>query len=576
MPYTVPDIKEMFSDAESPAARAERLDALKAALDVSAAKTARGEFRWSPGEDSAEHIEAPLDSLTKAISDPALAKSMDPAVLASLTAAVAGQKAVSADLAKDISLTSPLASGLVPYDLEAPAKLLVPRPTPLRNKIARVKGQGTSRKFKRINGVSNSGTGGVANLSPFITDTSTMSAGSLTLRRGPVIAYAADEKSINYKQAGLSDIVIWSAEFAGLGFDDVRQLSQTSLLFASMLADERAILGGRGTDSGFVGTIAAPTVSALTARNAGTGETGNTANIATLFVYVTALGVWGESAPSTVASTTSMSAATGKVIDVAITDVNGALGYNVYCGTTTGVANCFFVGTTGFGGVATGQGVAPFSIQFTGAGTGGAPTVANGAAAPAADTGTASAASWDGYLGVLTDPTQSGYINRINGKLSTSAPGVELQNAFAQLYQSVKSDPDEVLFNGFDRKQLSESVHGGSSTPPAYRINIGPDQVDGVQLGTMVSQIYNEVTGKGVDVNVHPFMPQGNALVLSHTLPMPDSQVSQTTQYVLPQDYMAINWPVIQHTYDISTYWFGALVHYAPAWSGFIGGIQKA
>ena len=37
----------------------------------------------------------------------------------------------------------------------------------------------------------------------------------------------------------------------------------------------------------------------------------------------------------------------------------------------------------------------------------------------------------------------------------------------------------------------------------------------------------------------------------------------------------AINWPVIQFTYDISSYWFGALVHYAPAWSGAIAGIKK-
>jgi hypothetical protein len=37
---------------------------------------------------------------------------------------------------------------------------------------------------------------------------------------------------------------------------------------------------------------------------------------------------------------------------------------------------------------------------------------------------------------------------------------------------------------------------------------------------------------------------------------------------------MSVEWPVIQFTYDVSTYWFGTLVHYAPAWSGLILGLN--
>lgn len=55
-------------------------------------------------------------------------------------------------LSKEWTLTNPVSTGLVPYDLEAPAKLLTPRPTPLRNSIPRVKGQGGSRRFKVISG----------------------------------------------------------------------------------------------------------------------------------------------------------------------------------------------------------------------------------------------------------------------------------------------------------------------------------------------------------------------------------------------------------------------------------------
>jgi hypothetical protein len=45
-----------------------------------------------------------------------------------------------ADIAKDISLTSPLNSSFAAFDLEAPAKYLVPVPTPLRNKLPRTEG----------------------------------------------------------------------------------------------------------------------------------------------------------------------------------------------------------------------------------------------------------------------------------------------------------------------------------------------------------------------------------------------------------------------------------------------------
>jgi hypothetical protein len=37
---------------------------------------------------------------------------------------------------------------------------------------------------------------------------------------------------------------------------------------------------------------------------------------------------------------------------------------------------------------------------------------------------------------------------------------------------------------------------------------------------------------------------------------------------------MAINWPVIATTYDVSSYWFTALIHAAPMFSGALTGIK--
>jgi hypothetical protein len=62
--------------------------------------------------------------------------------------------------------------------------------------------------------------------------------------------------------------------------------------------------------------------------------------------------------------------------------------------------------------------------------------------------------------------------------------------------------------------------------------------------------------------------------VRSHTLPFPDNNVGETSQIVAVQEYMSVDWPQIQFTYDQSTYWFGTLLHYAPMWNGLITGIQ--
>ena len=97
---------------------------------------------------------------------------------------------------------------------------------------------------------------------------------------------------------------------------------------------------------------------------------------------------------------------------------------------------------------------------------------------------------------------------------------------------------------------------------------------DGITIGSVVTAIANESTGKMVDVIAHRFMPAGVALVHSTQLPFPDSGVSATVEAHNVQDLMVIDWPQIGMSYDASTYAFGTLAFRAPAWSGAITGIQ--
>jgi hypothetical protein len=538
--------------------------------------------------DAANRMEEYTESLGKALSNassvPGVAPALDPVsaieslvanksltgdALAGLNSALASQRTAMQDIQKDISLTSPLSTSFAAFDLEAPAKLLTPRPTPLRNRIPRKKGIGTSHRVKRILGYTGTGTGGVGNTWPGITESTTTAFGSINFERGPKISYAADDLILPYNSYSLSDSVSFDANFSGMGYQDLRQLSSTSTLYATMLMEERMMLMARGTASGYAGALTAPTF-ALASPVAAGSQTALAAN--TYYVNVTAdAGIsgsgFGESILGTEAST---AVASGDVLTVAVsTAVAGALGYNIYVGTATGAANLKYVGTLKGTGTFTVQGTT--SIQRTG---NTAPFSTSGAAASRASADTSAYAT--GYDGIL--PTvlgsNSGFNNAINSTFSTSNPGAEYQAVFAGLYDAVKADPDLVLLNGNDRKQLSDAIKSGSTAN--YRLTIDNPGTGGTTYGSIVTGLQNEVTGKSVDLEVHPWLPQGVSPVLSFTLPIPDTEVSDVWSNFMVQDYMGIQWPVTQFAYEFSTYFRGTFFCTAPAWNGAVSGIVSA
>jgi hypothetical protein len=451
--------------------------------------------------------------------------------------------------------------------LEAPAKLLTPRPTPLRNRIPRKKGIGTSHRVKRILGYTGTGTGGVGNTWPGITESTTTNFGSIAFERGPKISYAADDLVLPYNSYSLSDSVSFDANFSGMGYQDLRQLSSTSTLYATMLMEERMMLMARGTASGYAGALSAPTVT-ITKPSAATGQVALADS--TYYVYVTAdAGISGSGFGESVLTTVSSQTTSSQVLKLVITPVAGALGYNVYIGATTGAANAKYQGTikgtTGYV-VGAGSTAAGDTLVYS-------TTSAILASRASSDT-SAYATGYDGILPTVLG-ANSGYNNRINSAFSTSNPGVEYQTVFASLYDSVKADPDLVLLNGNDRKQLSDAIKSGSTAN--YRLTINnPGEAGGTTYGSIVTGLQNEVTGKAVDLEVHPWLPQGVSPVLSFTLPIPDTEVSDVWSNFMVQDYMGIQWPVTQFAYEFSTYFRGTFFCTAPAWNGAVSGIVPA
>lgn len=553
----MPRATDLFGDV-SPVEAAQRHEEYLATLDKSLSNVST-----VPGV-------APKADPVSALEALATNKSLAPDAMAGLQNALAAQRVAMQDIQKEITTTSPLSTSFAAFDLEAPAKMLTPRPTPLRNRIPRKKGVGTSHRVKRILGYTGTGTGGVGNIWPGVTESTTNSFGSLSLERGPQISYAADDLVLPYNSYSLSDSVSFDANFSGLGYQDLRQLSSTSTLYATMLMEERMMLFARGTASGYSGALAQVTGVSAASPVAATGQTALASG--TYYAVVTAdAGIsgngFGESIASAIVTET---VNTGDVLELTWTAVSGALGYNIYVGTTTGLANLVYQGTVKGATKAVINGAGTTSLlannfAFT--------TTGAAASRATADT-SAYATGYDGILPTVLNPAISGAINNINSTFSTANPGVEFQNVFAQMYQNVKADPDLVLLNGNDRKQLSDAIKNASTAN--YRLTISEPGKDGVTYGSIVTGLQNEVTGKAVDLMVHPWLNQGIAPVLSFTLPIPDTEVSDVWANFMVQDYMGIQWPVVQFSYDFSTYFRGTFFCTAPAWNGVVSGIIPA
>lgn len=539
-----PNVRELFSDVTDSKDLSLRNDEFNAELKKSFEKGSGG---------AGAKAELELERMT-------LDKSMAPDVLANLQNALEQQR----ELNKNVTLTSPLSTSFAVFDLETPAKLLFPKPTPLVNKIVRRKGTGLAHRAKILTGITGSGTGGNANIHPGLVETSTAAYGALTLNRGVQITQSAEDLIVGYSSFALGNSVTFDAEDTGVDFGSLRAQAVTNTMYAMKLMEERMFLMGRGTTAnGFEGALAAPATVTLTSPVASGSETALAAT--TYYVYVTAdAGAFGESVPSTVQST---AVAGGDVLSIAITAVAGALGYNIYVGTTTGLANCTYQGrTTGLTFVV--QGAASKQYYNT------APYTTTGAAATRATADTSAyTAGYDGILPILLAGSN---INDLLGAvLNTANPGVEFQQVFGDIWDSVKGDPDEMWFSGSDRKQLSNAVKTAGSTNN-YRMEISQTEIGHFVGGLVMTGLINDFTGKMVDMTVHPWLPQGVVPVMSYRLPIPDTNVDEIWASVNVQDYRGTQWPVIQRSYDNEVSLRGTFMCYAPAWNGIVSGIKQA
>src|SRR5580700_11244153 len=142
--------------------------------------------------------------------------------------------------------TSPT-SGLTYYDLELGAKFLYPLLTPLRNEMPRVSGKGgIQANWRAVTGVNTTG----------------LRIGVSGGNRGGVQAISTQDYSAAYKGIGIETSVDFEAQYAGMGFDDVKAIGAKIGLEACMLGEELLILGGNTSVS--LGTTPTPSLAPST------------------------------------------------------------------------------------------------------------------------------------------------------------------------------------------------------------------------------------------------------------------------------------------------------------------------
>jgi hypothetical protein len=454
-------------------------------------------------------------------------------------------------------------SGLVPFDLLAPSRLIYPMYTVFRNKLPRPAGQGTSRMEKVFTGISGSQTGGqgVVDISiPELVQGGNPSMNSWPLNIPSTGSQTEVTLNVPYRFFGLSESLSWLAQFAGQGFEDVSALANLILLQEMMLGEEYQMIAATSTP------LTVPTIVAASVRSAGSGESALSTSITS--IKVTAANYYGETPAS---GSTAVTVAAGQVVDLTIGTSPGALTYNIY--TSTDGSNWYRF--------ATGVGGTKYTLQ------GAAPATTN-PIPPTTDSGTGSGTRMEGIVptlagksaggGIYPQGWQGGYYNpaaasHLSYNVIYSALDALWENQSSNSPGAFRADPAEIVGDGGDIMRLSNDVISqGSATN--YRLFLEQSEIPGVRVGAAVSEFQNPITRSVLKLVVHPWLTQGTAMLMTYQLPQTWTNVANAWEMTMVQDYVSIAWPVIDATFRYSIFMYGALVSHAPFYSGLIQGLQ--
>jgi hypothetical protein len=490
-------------------------------------------------------------------------------------------------------------TGLIGYDLQAPAKNLYPFITPLRNVIPRVGGgTGTATNWRQVNAIIGSGFDAMG----WVPEG----------QRSGQMSYSTSNKSATFVTIGEEDAATYEAISAGVHFEDIQARMTFRLLQKMMLKEEMAILAGNaGASAGGVslGTPTAPTLSAVTLAS-------STLTSATYYAQVVALTLEGfQNAGGTPLNTvagSANSAVTAASMVPTQKTVTGADGKNYTLsggssnvsslssgqatvsgtsalGLTTpavngAVAYAWFVGTTNSAGTPTLQAITTINSCVIST-----PLVSGTQPASQITADNSYNANY-AYNGLLTTALASGtaYVNALatgtvgtGTFLTSSGRGsvVEIDQMFQTMWNNYELSPTVLYVNAQELKNITSKVLNGSSAP-ILRYDRGEDGQGEYQLtaSATVSWYYNPFALNGglrIPLRIHPRVPPGTIIGWAENLPIQyqSNEVPNVAEIKTRQDYYQIDWPIVTRQRQVGVYAESVLAVYAPFAMGVITNI---
>lgn len=467
------------------------------------------------------------------------------------------------DIAKSITT----GTGLVGFDLQAPAKNLYPVLTPLRNSIPRVGGGfGVATNWKTINKLVGSGFDAMG----------WVPEGQRSAR----MSYTAVPKAANYVTLGEEDQVSFEAVSAGKNFEDTRATMAMRLLQKTMIKEEAGILAGNGSLQ--LGTCPTPNLSA-----AGTTGTLPANTYSVIGVGLTMEGYMQSSVVNGIASSKEITGADGN--NYTLNGGSSAKSANATQAVTLGqnlaatvasingaVAYAWFVGTAG---AETLQAITTInSAVFS------APLITGTQAASSLDNSDHSAnpgLAYDGLMSSALNPTSGAYIKYLStgvaGQGTTLTPSgygtvVEIDDMLQAQWNNSRLSVDVLYVNAQELRNITKKVLSGSSNASLLQYQ-NANGLDGkpytLTAGGTIATYFNPYTpegGKMIPIKLHPNVAPGTIMGYCEKLPTyyQSNDVENCVEIKTRQDYYQIDWPVTKRQYETGVYSEQVLAVYAP------------
>jgi hypothetical protein len=476
-------------------------------------------------------------------------------------------------LAKSIST----ATGLVAFDLQAPAKNLYPFVTPIRNVMPRVGGgTGTATNWRQVNAIIGSGFDAMG----WVPEG----------QRSGQMSYSTSSNSATFVTIGEEDAATFEAISAGREFEDIQARMTFRLLQKMMLKEEMAILAGNASLR--LGTPATPTLSA--------SGSGATLPAATYFVKVAAVtleGYQNSSVTSGVATTKIVTGVDGKTFTLngGSSNISGeasqavTLGQSLSCSVTAlqgAVAYAWYISTST--GTETLQAITTINSLVI------STPLATGNQPQSVFTSDYSANPNYAYDGLLTTALKMGS-NAYVSILPTGTPGTgtpltasgrgsvnEIDAMFQMMWNNFELSPTVLYVNAQELKNITTKVLSNASGP-LLRYDAPADGSDGeyqLTASGVVQFYYNPFAiygGLRIPIKIHPRVPPGTIIGWTENLPIQyqSNEVPNVAEIKTRQDYYQIDWPIVTRQRQVGVYAEEVLAVYAPFAMGVITNIAN-